>query len=214
MSAELSFTDGAGTLVMVRHGETEGQSSIRYHGRGDVALDARGREQMRAAARVLNGEVFAKVFASSLVRAIEGARIIAGDDAPIISIGEFVEIDFGDFEGLTIDEIRQQHPGEFERWRERRLEADYQYPNGESGEAFRERVSIGMRRMFELWRAERGQFSGTALLVAHRGVIRLILEWLAGVTPAIELGSVHILDCDLGWHVRALDLNPFREPAG
>ncbi len=208
MSARNSFTNGAGTLVLVRHGETEGQSSIRYHGRGDVALDERGREQMRAAARLLPGEVFAKVFASSLVRAVEGARIIAGDDAAITAIDEFMEIDFGDFEGLTMDEIRERHPGEFERWRERRLEADYQYPNGESGEAFRERVRIGMRRMFELWRGGHEEFSGTALLVAHRGVIRLIIEWLTGVTPAIELGSVHILDCDRAWRVRAVDLNP------
>ncbi len=207
------FTNGTGTLVLVRHGETEGQSSIRYHGRGDVALDERGREQMRAAARMLRGEVFSNVFASSLRRSIEGARIIAGDDAAIITIDEFVEIDFGDFEGLTLDEIRQRHPQEFERWRERRLEADYQYPNGESGAAFRERVRMGMQRMFDLWREGRDEFSGTALLVAHRGVIRLILQLLVGITPAIELGSVHILDCEHGWRVRAVDLNPYRDQA-
>jgi broad specificity phosphatase PhoE len=213
MSTQGYFTNGAGTLVLVRHGETEGQSSIRYHGRGDVALDERGRAQMRAAARLLQGEVFGKVFASPLLRAIEGARIIAGDRAAIIAIDEFVEIDFGDFEGLTIDEIRQRHPDQFERWQQRRLEADYQYPNGESGAAFRERVKIGMRRMFELWRESRDVFGGCAFLVAHRGVIRLILQWLAGVTPAIELGSVHILDCDHGWRVRAVDLKPDREEA-
>ena len=33
-------------LVLVRHGETEGESSIRYHGRNDVALSALGRAQM------------------------------------------------------------------------------------------------------------------------------------------------------------------------
>ncbi|HEY2104436.1 MAG TPA: histidine phosphatase family protein [Candidatus Binataceae bacterium] len=206
MSAQACFSDGAGTLVLVRHGETEGQSSIRYHGRNDVALDERGRSQMRAAARALEREEFTRVFSSPLSRATEGARIIAGDATAIITIGEFVEIDFGDFEGLTLEEIRRQYPSEFDRWRSQRLDAGYQYPGGESGEAFRARVLVGMGRMFELWREGRDEFSGTALLVAHRGVIRLILNSLIGVTPAIELGSIHILDCDHGWRARALDL--------
>ncbi|MFN6195270.1 MAG: histidine phosphatase family protein, partial [Planctomycetota bacterium] len=34
----------------MRHGETEGQSSIRYHGRNDVALSDEGRAQIRALA--------------------------------------------------------------------------------------------------------------------------------------------------------------------
>jgi broad specificity phosphatase PhoE len=203
---ERTFSNGAGTLILVRHGETEGQSSIRYHGRGDVALDERGRAQMRGAARLLDGVSFTRVFASPLSRATEGARIIAGEGADVISIVEFVEIDFGYFEGLTIDEIRERFPDEFERWRAQRLEPGYQYPGGESGEAFRARVRRGMRRMFELWRDGREQFSGTALLVAHRGVIRLLIQWLIEFTPAIELGSVHILDCNRGWRARALDL--------
>ena len=206
MSAKEHFNNGAGSLVLVRHGETEGQSSIRYHGRNDVALDERGRSQMRGAARALERENFTRVFSSPLSRAMEGARIIAGAGADIIAIAEFVEIDFGDFEGLTIEEIRQQYPAEYGRWRTQRLEAGYQYPGGESGEAFRSRVGIGMQRMFELWREDRCEFSGTALLVAHRGVIRLILNWLVGLTPAIELGSIHILGCDHGWRPRALDL--------
>ena len=75
------FTNGAGSLVLVRHGETEGQSSIRYHGRNDVALDERGRSQMRRAARALEREDFRKIFSSPLSRATEGARIIAGEGA-------------------------------------------------------------------------------------------------------------------------------------
>jgi len=110
VAAQPHYNNGAGRLILVRHGETEGQSSVRYHGRGNVALDVRGREQMRAAARLLKGEVFTRVFASSLMRATEGARIIAGDDAQVIAIDEFVEIDFGDFEGLTIDRFASGIP--------------------------------------------------------------------------------------------------------
>lgn len=201
-------------LILVRHGETEGQSSIRYYGRTDVALDERGRAQMRAAARALEHEVFTKVFASSLCRATEGARIIGGDSVPIIEIAEFIEIDFGKFEGLTLEEICEAYPEEFERWRRMRLEAGYQYPGGESGAGFRTRVIAGIERMFGLWRESGAEIRGTVLLVAHRGVIRVILEHLIGVAPAIELGSIHILERDgNGWHARALDLTGHLEDA-
>ena len=72
-------------LILVRHGETEGESSIRYHGITDVPLSEPGREQMRLAARAierLRSDVdFGKVFSSPLVRASEGARIITGKTA-------------------------------------------------------------------------------------------------------------------------------------
>ncbi len=208
-----SFSNGVGTLILVRHGETEGQSSIRYYGPTDIALSEEGRAQMRAAARALGREVFGKVFASNLCRATEGARIIAGDAAPIVAIGEFAEIDFGNFEGLTIDQIQRQAPAEFERWQRLHLDASYRYPGGESGAEFRTRVKAGMERMFETWRDGRAEFNGTALLVAHRGVIRVILDHLIETIPAIELGSIHILECKRGWRARALDLTGHLEDA-
>jgi len=67
-------------------------------------------------------------------------------------------------------------------------------------------VRVGMERMFETWRDGRAEFNGTALLVAHRGVIRVILDQLIETTPAIGLGSIHVLECDRGWRARALDL--------
>jgi broad specificity phosphatase PhoE len=214
MPSQASSNNAKSNLILVRHGETEGQSSIRYYGRTDLALDERGRAQMRAAARALENEVFSKVFASSMRRATEGARIIAGDGPPIVAIDEFVEIDFGKFEGLTLEEIREAYPEEFVRWRRMRLEPAYQYPDGESGAAFQTRVISGMERMFRSWRESCGEFSGTALLVAHRGVIRVILEHLIGAAPAIELGSIHILECGRdGWRARALDLTGHLEDA-
>ncbi len=212
MSSHTPFTAGVGTLILVRHGETEGQSS--YYGRTDIALSEQGRAQMRAAARALGREVFGRVFASNLCRATEGARIIAGDAASIVPIEEFAEIDFGRFEGLTIDEIRGQAPARSSSAGSGcALDASYRYPGGESGAEFRTRVKAGMERMFETWRDGSAAFSGTALLVAHRGVIRVILDHLIETTPAIELGSIHVLECDRGWRARALDLTGHLEDA-
>ena len=212
-------------LVLVRHGETVGHSSIRYYGRTDVALSDLGRRQMRAAREWLaardGASGFAPVFTSPLVRATEAARIIAGRDAAAIAIEEFAEVDFGLFEGLTAEEIAARYPEEFRRWNANRLAPDFVYPEGESRAAFVARVARGTVRMLALWEALRqearagGRTGSNALLVAHRGVIRAVVRQLTGVLePHIDLGSIHILEQEPGgadlrvarWHPVALDL--------
>jgi broad specificity phosphatase PhoE len=212
-------------LVLVRHGETVGHSSIRYYGRTDVALSGLGRRQMRAAREWLaardGASGFAPVFTSPLVRATEAARIIAGRDAAAIPIEEFAEVDFGLFEGLTAEEIAARYPEEFRRWNANRLAPDFVYPEGESRAAFVARVARGTARMLALWQTlwqdtrAGGRAGSTALMVAHRGVIRAVVRQLTGVLePHIDLGSIHIVEQEPGdadlrvarWHPVALDL--------
>lgn len=197
--------NAASRLILVRHGETEGESSIRYHGRTDVALSELGREQMRLAARAIHSPravEFAHVFSSPLVRASEGARIVAGDSISLITIEEFAEVHFGLFEGLTADEIRERYPDEYARWNADRLAPTFSYPGGESRAAFAERVERGLERMLSRWTPR----DRDALLVAHRGVIRAIVRKLVNREPVVELGSIHILRFDGAWQVEALDL--------
>jgi broad specificity phosphatase PhoE len=210
------------TLVLVRHGETVGNSSIRYHGRTDVELSNLGRRQMRAAQSWLKihlaGARRGPIVASPLRRAAEGASIIAGGATPIIEIEEFVEVDFGRFEGLTASEIEARYPADFARWNRDRLDPGYTYPAGESRREFTLRVERGIHRMLELIDrpAPAAQSTSTtlipdeaAIVVAHRGVIRIIVNRLAGVTPQIELGSIQILQRDNAagsWHAHDLDI--------
>jgi broad specificity phosphatase PhoE len=198
-------------LVLVRHGETEGESSIRYHGRTDVALSELGRAQMRLAGRALRvhrggGGNFARIFSSPLVRASEGARIVAGDSAPLITIEEFAEVHFGLFEGLTADEIRERYPDEFARWNDDRLAPSYTYPAGESRAGFADRVERGLERMLALWTPRGDAEADDALLIAHRGVIRAIVRKLTSQEPVVELGSIQVIRFDGGWHAEMLDL--------
>ena len=197
-------------LLLVRHGETEGESSIRYHGRTDVALSELGRAQMRLAGRAIGahhgGGNFARIFSSPLVRASEGARIVAGDSAPLITIDEFAEVHFGLFEGLTADEIRERYPDEFARWNDDRLAPSYTYPAGESRAGFANRVERGLERMLALWTPRADSEADDALLIAHRGVIRAIVRKLTSQEPLVELGSIQVIRFDGGWHAEMLDL--------
>lgn len=155
-------------ILLIRHGETEGQSSIRFHGATDVALSEEGRAQMRAAARALPDEAVGLVVASPLARAWEGARIIR-PRGPIVLESGFSEIDFGRWEGLTAEEIERLDPSLYRVWRERA--PGFEYPGGERRSDFRARVEAGLERVLE-----RGARS--MLIVAHKGVVRTIVDHL------------------------------------
>ncbi len=197
------------TLVLVRHGETEGESSIRYHGRNDVPLSALGRAQMIAARREIElrfGETrFNQVFATPLGRAMEGAKLIVGDEAIIVTVAEFTEVHFGLFEGLTQEEIQARHPIEFEKWRADPLAPSYTYPEGESRAGFIERVEGGLATTLKMIDAAKASEHECAMVVAHRGVIRTIVRALTGAEPTVDLASIQILGRDSKWHPLVLD---------
>jgi broad specificity phosphatase PhoE len=147
----------------------------------------------------------APIFASPLRRALESARLVADDASQVTAIGEFREIHFGLFEGLTAEEIRDRYPDDYRRWTSDRLAPDFTFPAGENRRAFTFRIEHGLARMLALW--ERSTAPGTyALLVAHRGVIRTIVNRLTGAEPLVELGSIQILHRDSDWVPARLDL--------
>jgi broad specificity phosphatase PhoE len=172
-------------LVLVRHGETDGDSSVRFHGSSDVDLSPEGRAQMRAVATRLQ-RVPDLVVASPLRRSWRSAAIV-GRGASVRLERDFREIHFGRFEGLTKEEIRARDPIAFEDWQARK--PGFEYPGGELREEFRERVRRGLDRLLEADARD-------ALVVVHKGVIRTIVETLAGEMLAPDepaVGDVVVL---------------------
>jgi broad specificity phosphatase PhoE len=174
---------GLRRIVLIRHGETVGNSAERLHGSADLALSAEGLAQMRRAAGQLRTEVFDLVVASTLRRSWEAAQIVAAG-APIRLENDFREIHFGRWEGLTRSEIEASDPVAFKSWQARA--AGFEYPGGELRAEFRARVARGLERL---------QASGAdaVLAVLHRGVIRTLGEQLLGeplADPCPSLGEV------------------------
>ena len=169
-------------IVLIRHGETDGQSSVRFHGSSDVALSAEGADQMRTIAGQLGDEPIDLVVASPLRRAWRSAWI-AGRGAPVRLEADFREVHFGRWEGLTKEEIEAADPVLYEDWQNG---ADgFEYPGGEPRAEFRERVEKGLERLL-------AAPVRSALVVAHKGVIRTIVQTLTGEAPAeenLELGG-------------------------
>jgi broad specificity phosphatase PhoE len=189
-------------IVMVRHGETEGQSSVRFHGSADVRLNDEGRAQLREAARKMRTEVFDLVAASPLRRAWEGAAIVSGG-APVRLYPEFREVHFGHWEGMTAREIELSNPALYRDWQAGA--ANFEYPGGELRQAFRARVARGLDALL-------ASGATSVLVVCHKGVIRTIGERLldAPLSEGPELGGIMSVSrgADGRWYEGRRSSNP------
>ena len=95
-------------IVLARHGETEWSASGKHTSTTDIPLTDRGEAAARRLRERLAGQEFALVLSSPRVRALETARL-AGFDPEIDP--DLAEVDYGDYEGRTTAEIREDRPG-------------------------------------------------------------------------------------------------------
>jgi len=132
-------------MLLLRHGETEGESSVRFHGSSDVALSERGRAQMRGVAAALHGQQTLWV-ASTLRRSWSAAALICRG-APVRLEAELCEIHFGSWEGLTREEIQARDPHLYEEWQSGA--EGFEFPGGEVRADFQTRVAAATNRLLE-----------------------------------------------------------------
>jgi broad specificity phosphatase PhoE len=127
-------------LIIVRHGETDWTLSGQYTGVTDLPLTPNGRRQAdglpRLAARILDGQN-PVVYSSPRRRAIDTAQL-AFPDRRVTPEPLLVEYDYGDYEGLTTEQITKQQPG-WDIWRDG-------CPNGESTDEVGARADTFLRR--------------------------------------------------------------------
>ena len=198
-------------LVLVRHGETVGQSSIRLYGATDVELAPEGERHAVEAGRALAGRRFDAVFSSPLRRAHRSAELILQDIAhPPIEISlvdGFREIDFGRWEGWTWDEVEARDPENLARWSSEG--PAFRFPEGEVRREFVARVQACVGPSIEQRFAAGAEH---VLTVVHKGVIKAIVAQLLGVSfielegLALPLGAVRRMRrYETGWK---LDLDP------
>lgn len=194
--AETTFVD------LIRHGEPEG--GPRFRGQRDDPLSARGFEQMRAA--LASGETPDRILSSPLRRCRDFAEELARlGDRPLTLESDFREISFGDWEGHTLEDI-QASDGErlAAFWRDAEANPP---PNGEELAAFHERVA----RAWQDWSTRLN--NEDVLVVAHGGVIRMILASVLEMAPARAMGRLQVpyacrtrLRLDSGDHGRLVAL--------
>ena len=133
-------------LLLVRHGVTEFNDTRRFCGYSDIEMNATGQRQADSLRDRLAGEKIDAVYSSDLKRALETAEAISsGRNVDIVACPELREMNYGDAEGLTFQEIGSRYP------EMARLIASYdlklEFPGGESFEGFIARTSRFLDRL-------------------------------------------------------------------
>lgn len=148
-------------LCVIRHGQTPWNEDRRFQGWTDIPLDDIGRSQARALRGTLGSRFFDFVWSSDLQRAVETARIVAGE--PKID-RRLREMDFGSLEGLIWADMDPSLRSTLDGFDE------FSAPSGESTADLRERV-FGFLGGLE---------PGSHLIVSHGGVIRMLRRACGG----------------------------------
>jgi len=170
-------------LWLVRHGQTEWSATGRHTGRSDIPLDDDGREAARALRKSIAGHDFALVLSSPLQRARETCALAGFDSCAVDD--DLQEWDYGDYDGVTTDQIRAQRPG-WSLWRDG-------CPHGESA------ADVGARADRVVARARATE--GDVVAFSHGHLLRVLAaRWVgldaeAGALLALDTATVSVL----GW---------------
>ncbi len=173
-------------LILIRHGESEGNASGVIQGRMDFGLSPAGLLQARATAEALAGLAADRLVTSPLRRAVQTAEIIAGplgcEPSPMPGLMEY---DIGLASGLTAGELRQRFPGVFAAAAAGERPA---FPGEEGRDNFAARLQQALDDL------SRG--GGTTVAVAHGGVISSLCHLVVGI-GVNRPGAFHVANCSL-----------------
>jgi len=163
-----------GTLLIVRHGETDWNAEGRIQGHTDIGLSDTGAEQARLLGKRLAQIPIDAAYCSDLKRASETAKY-ALEEREVVAQGmvRLREYHKGAFEGMTLPEVQARFPDDYPRYLEKNL--DYA-PQG--GETARD-VGVRVAGIFDEIKAR--HMNETVLVVGHGGSLRLAMASLLGM---------------------------------
>ena len=105
-------------LYLIRHGETLWNIERRAQGIKNIELSQRGIAQGKLLAQRLKKQKIDIIYSSDLSRAYETASIIGKEiDKPVYTLPEIREMNFGDWEGLTMSEIKENYKDIYDSWK-------------------------------------------------------------------------------------------------
>jgi broad specificity phosphatase PhoE len=203
-------------VLLIRHGQSEGNAEGRFGGHTSTPLSPRGRLQAEATARALASESLSSIYSSDLRRAVETAEPLARLTGSQVNETEaFRERSVGVMEGLTFEEAAAQHPEQYAALLRRDFD---QVLLG--GESYRQMLDRASRHLDHAVKQHKG---GSIAIFSHTGTICILTLHLMGALDAPELRPVWITTANCGitrfelradGFVRVLATNDTRHLAG
>ncbi|WP_408955881.1 alpha-ribazole phosphatase [Natroniella sp. ANB-PHB2] len=155
-------------VILVRHGETEWNRELKFQGSQDVELSVKGKEQAKNLAIRFASKKIDKIYSSNLNRAYQTASLVAEKHKlEVVQVDGLEEINFGEWEGKTYQEINEQFDFTVEQWMKDPVSK--RPPAGESLKELEERSIKAFKKILE---EERGK---KIVIASHGGVIRVLL---------------------------------------
>ncbi|HWS52522.1 MAG TPA: histidine phosphatase family protein [Pyrinomonadaceae bacterium] len=203
-------------IILVRHGQSQGNAEQRFGGHSPTPLSDLGRAQAEATARALGGEGVAAIYSSDLLRAVQTAEPLARRTGlEIVRADAFRERSVGRMEGLTFEDAARRFPDEYAAL----LRRDFEHvlPGGES---YRQLLDRAARELDAAVARHRGS---AVAVFSHTGTICILVLHLMGALDAPELRPVWIstsncgvtrIDINHGGLLRVLAVNDTRHLAG
>ena len=157
------------TLLVARHADAEYGHPHRLSDEGGWLTD-KGREQARALAQSLHDRRVARVFTSTMQRAVESAAVAAQVlGVGVVEVDGLQEFSVGALAGRELDDPELE--AVYTAWRHGDLERSV--PGGESGEQVVARYREALQEIADLHRGE------TVLVFSHGGAMSFVLPWIA-----------------------------------
>jgi len=199
-------------LYLIRHGEVEDKYHRVFGGRRvDMNLSPKGHTQAMAMAEYLQKVKFDAVYASPMKRAQQTVSpLLEKLNCESRTHPDLHEVDFGDWTGLTWQELHEKHQISAFSWLE--MMENGAIPNAECSRTFRKRVEPCLRAILD-------EHPGQQIaIVCHGGVIRMILSILLDLPLPktshfeIEYASLTRVDCRPGkTEIQLLNFTPWRD---
>jgi broad specificity phosphatase PhoE len=162
------------TLFLVRHGRTGWNKEQVFRGTKDIPLDEVGREEASLVGERLKGEEIKAVYSSPLARAQETAGAIACfHNVEVRVLPGLNDLNFGDWEGLSLSTVKRQFPDLYHQWLQRPQQVIF--PGGEGLDAVRFRAMEAVEDIIK-----RHPFE-TVAMVSHRVVLKVLICSLLGL---------------------------------
>lgn len=158
-------------LILVRHAQTTDNETFKLSGHIDSKISKLGRRQINCITKYLKDVNIDKIYTTTSSRTKDTILEISKlKNIDIIENENLKEINFGDFEGVTFNKIKEKYPEEFQSMIDNGY--SYKYPNGESLIDTYNRVA---KEIDTIINENEGK---TVLICSHGGTIRNIVSYL------------------------------------